>query len=142
MKKANRRKPMSEINVVPYVDVMLVLLVIFMVATPLMTQGIKVDLPDASSAVMDLNTDELTLVVTIKADNSYYMNVGDDDEPVQLALIGERASKIITANPKIKILVEGDENLSYGVVVNLMNVLQLAGAKSVGLITEPPSQEP
>ena len=131
---------MAEINVVPYIDVMLVLLVIFMVAAPLMTQGIKVDLPNASSGAIDVSQDELTLVVSIKADNSYYMNVGEEDEPVQLAAIREKASKIIKANPEIKVLVEGDQNLSYGVVVDLMNVLQIAGAKSVGLITEPPDQ--
>ncbi len=140
MAKARRRKPMAEINVVPYIDVMLVLLVIFMVAAPLMTQGIKVDLPNASSGAIDVSQDELTLVVSIKADNSYYMNVGEEDEPVQLAAIREKASKIIKANPEIKVLVEGDQNLSYGVVVDLMNVLQIAGAKSVGLITEPPDQ--
>jgi biopolymer transport protein TolR len=131
---------MSEINVVPYIDVMLVLLVIFMVTAPLMTQGIAVDLPDASSGPLDVDENEPTLVVSIKADNTYYMNVGEDEEPVSLDLISERAGKIIAANPDIKVLVEGDESLQYGVVVNLMNVLQSAGAESVGLITEPPSQ--
>lgn len=140
MAKASRRKPMSEINVVPYIDVMLVLLVIFMVTAPLMTQGIAVDLPDASSGPLDVDENEPTLVVSVKADNTYYMNVGEDEEPVSLDLIGERAGKIIAANPDIKVLVEGDESLQYGVVVNLMNVLQSAGAESVGLITEPPSQ--
>lgn len=140
MAKARRRKPMSEINVVPYIDVMLVLLVIFMVTAPLMTQGIAVDLPDAHSGPLDVDQDEPTLVVSVKADNTYYMNVGDDEEPVSLDLIGERAGKILAANPDIKVLVEGDETLPYGVVVNLMNVLQGAGAESVGLITEPPSQ--
>ncbi|MDA7774627.1 protein TolR [Pseudomonadales bacterium] len=142
MAKANRRKPMAEINVVPYIDVMLVLLVIFMVTAPLMTQGIKVDLPEASSGPLDVAEDEVTLVVSIKSDNTYYMNVGEEEEEeaVPLSVIGERASKIITANPKIKVLVEGDHTLSYGVVVDLMNTLQLAGAESVGLITEPPRQ--
>ena len=141
MAKVNRRKPMSEINVVPYIDVMLVLLVIFMVTAPLMTQGIKVDLPDASSGPLDVSEDEVMLVVSIKSDNTYYMNVGEEEEPVELSLIGERAGKIIKANQKIKVLlVEGDHTLSYGVVVNLMNTLQLAGADSVGLITEPPRQ--
>ena len=140
MSKAARRKPMSEINVVPYIDVMLVLLVIFMVTAPLMTQGIKVDLPEASSGPLDVAEDEVTLVVSIKSDNTYYMNVGEEEEAVPLSLIGDRASKIITANPKIKVLVEGDHTLSYGVVVDLMNTLQLAGAESVGLITEPPRQ--
>jgi biopolymer transport protein TolR len=130
---------MAEINVVPYIDVMLVLLVIFMVAAPLMTQGIKVDLPDASSGPLQVDQNEPTLVVSIKADSSYYMNVGDEEEPVELALVAERVRRIILANPEIKVLVEGDESLNYGQMINLMNVLQTAGAKSVGLITEPPS---
>ncbi|MEJ6593330.1 MAG: protein TolR [SAR86 cluster bacterium] len=138
MAKAARRKPMAEINVVPYIDVTLVLLVIFMVTAPMMTQGINVDLPDAASGPLSVRENELTLVVSVKADSTYYINVGDEEESVALALIGERAAKIIQANPDIKVLVEGDQALSYGVVVGLMNVLQQAGARSVGLITEPP----
>ncbi len=140
MAKANRRKPMSEINVVPYIDVMLVLLVIFMVTAPLMTQGIKVDLPEAASGPLQVSDNEPMLVVSVKADGTYYMNVGENEEAVELSMIAERTSKIINANPDIRVLVEGDKRLSYGVVVNLMNVLQTAGAKTVGLITEPPKQ--
>ena len=137
MAKAARRKPMSEINVVPYVDVTLVLLVIFMVTAPLMTQGIKVDLPEAASGPLEVTDHEPMLVVSVKADGSYYMNVGEAEEPVALSLIGDRCAKIIKANPDIKVLVEGDRNLAYGVIVNLMDVLQSAGARSVGLITQP-----
>ncbi len=140
MAKAKRRRPMSEINVVPYIDVMLVLLVIFMVATPLMTQGIVVDLPPANSGPLPIAEDEPTLVVSVKMDGSYYINVGREEEAVSLALIEERARKIIKANPQIKVLVEGDKHLSYGTIINLMGVLQTAGAKTVGLITEPPEQ--
>ena len=138
MAKAARRKPMAEINVVPYIDVTLVLLVIFMVTAPMMTQGINVDLPDAASGPLSVSENELTLVVSVKADSTYYINVGDEEQSVALELIGERAAKIIQANPDIKVLVEGDQALNYGVVVGLMNVLQQAGARSVGLITEPP----
>ena len=138
MAKAARRKPMAEINVVPYIDVTLVLLVIFMVTAPMMTQGINVDLPDAASGPLSVSENELTLVVSVKADSTYYINVGDEEQSVALELIGERAAKIIQANPDIKVLVEGDQALNYGVVVNLMHVLQQAGAGSVGLITEPP----
>ncbi len=140
MAKANRRKPMSEINVVPYIDVMLVLLVIFMVTAPLMTQGIKVDLPEAASGPIEVSEDQPMLVVSIKADGTYYMNVGDNEEPVALSAVADKAGKIIGANPQIKVLVEGDEALAYGVVVQLMNILQQAGAKTVGLITEPLKQ--
>ena len=139
MAKAKRRRPMSEINVVPYIDVMLVLLVIFMVTAPMITQGIKVDLPDAQSSSIDLSDDEQALVVSIKADGSYFMNVGAEDEVVELSKISERAKQIINANPKVKVLVEGDEQIQYKFVIELMSILQAAGAKNVGLITEPPA---
>ena len=139
MAKATRRKLMSDINVVPYIDVMLVLLVIFMVTAPLMTQGIKVDLPEAMSGPLEVDDDEPMLVVSVKANGSYYMNVGEEEEAVPLKEVQTRAAKIILARPDIKVLVEGDKNLPYGVIVDLMNTLQVAGASSVGLITEPPS---
>ena len=139
MAKATRRKPMSEINVVPYIDVMLVLLVIFMVTAPLMTQGIKVDLPEAMSGPLEVDDDEPMLVVSVKANGSYYMNVGEEEEAVPLKEVQTRAAKIILTRPDIKVLVEGDKNLPYGVIVDLMDTLQVAGASSVGLITEPPS---
>ncbi len=138
MAKAARRKPISEINVVPYIDVMLVLLVIFMITAPLMTQGIKVDLPEADSGPLDVTDEEPMLVVSVKADGTYYMNLGEEEEPVALEDVRERAGKVLAANPDIKVLVEGDTQLAYGVIVNLMDLLQGAGAKSVGLITEPP----
>jgi len=139
MAKTKRRRPMSEINVVPYIDVMLVLLVIFMVTAPMITQGVKVNLPNAQSASLDINDDEQALVVSIKADGTYYMNVGKEAEPVALEKIAERTQQIIQANPKIKVLVEGDEAIQYKVVIQLMSILQAAGAQSVGLITEPPA---
>jgi biopolymer transport protein TolR len=127
---------MSEINVVPYIDVTLVLLVIFMITAPLMTQGIKVDLPQAFSESMD--ADENSLIITILADGSYHMNVGEKETTVTLKQIAEQSRKILQVNPNIKVLIEGDRNLKYGSVVELMTVLQNAGAPSVGLITEPP----
>ena len=140
MAKASRRKPMSEINVVPYIDVMLVLLVIFMVTAPLMTQGIKVELPEAASGPIEIDENKPMLVVSIKQDGTYYMNMGDEEEAVSLDMVGERTTKILAANPDIKVLVEGDKRLPYGKVIDLMNMLQVAGAVNVGLITEPPSQ--
>jgi len=109
-----------------------------MVTAPMLTQGIVVDLPEANLGPLDIDENETTLVVSIKADGSYYINVGEDQEAVPLAKIEAQAKKIIAANPKIKVLVEGDRNLDYGTVINLMNILQTAGAGSVGLITEPP----
>ena len=141
MAKSVRRRPISEINVVPYIDVMLVLLVIFMVTAPMMTQGIKVNLPQAASGPLDVPDDEPILVVSVKKDGSFYMNLGDEEESVSLREIGEKSKKIIAVNPNIKVLVEGDKNLTYGVIVNLMNTLQSSGARSVGLITEPLGRE-
>ena len=138
MAKAKRRKPMAEINVVPYIDVMLVLLVIFMVAAPLLVQGIQIEVPKTHSGPLELDDDEPALVVSIDADGNYFINVGAEAESVPLELIADRASKILTANPDIKVLVEGDENIAYGNVVRLMGILQTAGAVNIGLITEPP----
>ena len=139
MAKATRRKPMSEINVVPYIDVMLVLLVIFMVTAPLMTQGIRVDLPEAMSGALEVDDEEPMLVVSVKRNGKYYINVGKEEQPLSLKEVQLRIAKIIAARPDIKVLVEGDKNLPYGVIVDLMNTLQVAGAASIGLVTEPPS---
>ena len=99
-----------------------------------------VDLPEANSPTVDVPEDEVVLVVTVDVDGMYFMNVGEAEEPVALSMVGERTKRILAANPGIQVLVEGDRNLSYGVVVNLMNVLQNAGATNVGLITEPPGE--
>ena len=139
MPKAARRKPMAEINVVPYIDVMLVLLVIFMVTAPMMRPGIDVELPQATAGPLDVDENEPVLVVSVKSDESYFINTGDSEEPVELGVIQERAQKILAANPDIKVLVEGDRRLPYGVIINLMRVLEAAGASNVGLITEPPA---
>ena len=139
MSTTKRRKVMSEINVVPYIDVMLVLLVIFMVTAPLMNQGIKIDLPLSDSKPLDVDADELPLVISVKKDSTYYINVGNEEKPIALAYLGEQAGKIIEANPTIKVFVEGDKSLPYEVIINLMNILQLAGATNVNLITEPPT---
>ena len=139
MSTTKRRKVMSEINVVPYIDVMLVLLVIFMVTAPLMNQGIKIDLPQSDSKPLDVDADELPLVISVKKDSTYYINVGNEEKPIALEYLGEQAGKIIEANPTIEVFVEGDKSLPYEVIINLMNILQLAGATNVNLITEPPA---
>ncbi len=137
MSATKRRKVMSEINVVPYIDVMLVLLVIFMVTAPLMNQGIRVDLPQSNSQPLDVDPDEIVLVVSVKNDRTYYINIGDEEKPVALTSIGEQTRKIIKANPTVTVFVEGDRSLPYEIIINLMNILQLAGANNVNLITEP-----
>jgi len=129
---------MAEINVVPYIDVMLVLLVVFMVTAPLLMQGVKVDLPQAPSVPMD-NKDEEPLIVSVKADGRYYLDLGrDSDKAKSLRIISESVAKVLRRKPSTPVLVWGDAKVDYGVVVNLMSELQNAGATSVGLVTEPP----
>ena len=133
-----KRKPMAEINVVPYIDVMLVLLVVFMVTAPLLMQGVSVELPAAPSAPMQDN-DEEPVIVSIKRDGSFYLNVAGDPEAARpLDAIAETVTKILRQKPATPILVWGDANVPYGDVVALMTRLQAAGAPSVGLVTEPP----
>lgn len=135
--KKAKKKPMAEINVVPYIDVMLVLLVIFMVTAPLLTQGVKVELPQASSAPLNIKEEEL-LIVSVKADGSYYIKLGADEErPKPLSEITQQAAKILRVQPQTPVLVWGDTQVPYGKVVELMALLQQAGAESVGLVTEP-----
>lgn len=139
---ATRRKPMSEINVVPYIDVMLVLLVIFMVTAPLLTQGVEVNLPEKASDTLE-DADDDPLVVTLKSDGSIYLNVGVSDFSEQGAEVdeeqlAEQSSKVFTARPDAPVFVRADKALEYGEVVNVMTILQQSGALTVGLVTDPP----
>ena len=135
-----RRRPISEINVVPYIDVMLVLLVIFMIAAPLLTQGVKVDLPQADAEPLDVETQE-PLVVTIDAAGGYYLNYGEDqDVPIEPRVLAARVGALLRHRPGLSVVVRGDENVPYGDVVILMTILQRAGAPSVGLMTEAPPE--
>jgi len=136
--RRTRHKPMAEINVVPYIDVMLVLLIIFMVTAPLLMQGVDVELPKAAAEPIDNQQDE-PLIVSIKADGSYYMNIGDDtDKAVTLEQVAEQVGKILRQKPQTPVLVWGDRRVAYGEVVVLMGALQGAGAPEVGLVTENP----
>ncbi|MDN3640327.1 protein TolR [Simiduia curdlanivorans] len=136
--KRVKKKPLAEINVVPYIDVMLVLLVVFMVTAPLLMQGVKVDLPKAPSTPMEQN-DEEPLIVSVKQDGTYYLNLGADQKTAKpLKQITETVGKILRQKPNTPVLVWGDHQAQYGLVVSLMSDLQTAGAPSVGLVTEPP----
>ncbi|WP_299580013.1 protein TolR [uncultured Microbulbifer sp.] len=137
-RKGNKKKLVSEINVVPYIDVMLVLLIVFMVTAPLLMQGVKVDLPNAPSAPME-DTDEEPLIISVRADGTYYLNLGTDEQVAKpLAEIKETVAKVLRQKPKTPVLVWGDTEARYGLIVNAMTELQQAGAPSVGLVTEPP----
>ena len=135
-----RRRPMSEINVVPYIDVMLVLLVIFIITAPLLTQGVKVDLPQADAQPLDVESQE-PLVVTIDSTGSYYVNYGENQgSPVEPRVLAARVAALLRHRPGLSVVVRCDENVPYGDVVLLMTILQGAGAPSVGLITEAPRE--
>ena len=134
-----RRKPMAEINVVPYIDVMLVLLVIFMITTPLLTQGVKIDLPQASSESLPAESLE-PLVITVDVDGRFYLNVGGtrEDEPVDAPTLAARVAAVLRHQPGTPVMVRGDRNVNYGSVIEAMVLLKTAGAPGVGLITEAP----
>ncbi|TVP55555.1 MAG: protein TolR [Halomonadaceae bacterium] len=136
-----RKRPMSEINVVPYIDVMLVLLVIFMVTAPMVTQGISVDLPQASSEPLPQEDEREPLIVSVDTNGAYYLEVGDDrSSPMALTDLTRQVGNILAEQPGTEVYVRGDEQVRYGIVMNLMASLQVAGAASVGLITEPPKE--
>ena len=140
MSRRNKRKPISDINVVPYIDVMLVLLIVFMVTAPLLVQGVQVDLPQASTEPVP-QTDDDPIVVSVDKAGKYYVTLGDPDkqgEPVELAEIGDKLGKILRNKPKTPVMVKGDGAVDYASVVAAMAALQGAGATSIGLITEEP----
>ncbi len=133
-----KKKPLAEINVVPYIDVMLVLLVVFMVTAPMLMQGVQVELPSAPSAPLDDQQEE-PLIVSVDAAGAYYLNIGQDPKTARpLSQIQDQVSKILRQKPSSKVLVWGATDVEYGKVVGLMTALQASGAESVGLVTEPP----
>ncbi|MCC5794051.1 MAG: protein TolR [Chromatiales bacterium] len=130
---------MGEINVVPYIDVMLVLLVIFMVTAPLLTQGIEVDLPKAASAPLDQPDELEPLIVSVDADGRLYLNAGDDqDLPVEAEVLRDRVAIVLGRVPETPVLIKADQSVAYGAVVAAMVLLQDAGAARVGFLTDPP----
>ena len=137
---SERRRLMSEINVVPYIDVMLVLLIIFMITAPLITQGVKIDLPEAPSEVLPPSDDEL-VVVTVDVQGRVFIDFGEDlDQPVTDQILVTRVAALKKYRPQIDVVVEGDRSVDYGRVVRVMTLLQQAGVSSVGLITQPPER--
>ncbi|ABE59203.1 MULTISPECIES: protein TolR [Chromohalobacter] len=138
--RRQRRKPMGEINVVPFIDVMLVLLVIFMITAPMLNQGVNVELPQVTSEPIDTDERE-PLIVSVDREGQYYISLGDEETPVALDKLGEQVTAMLSRRPDTPVMVRGDRNVSYGQVVTLMSTLQGAGVGNVGLISEPPSSE-
>ena len=138
MRQRIRKRPISEINVVPYIDVMLVLLIILMITAPLLTQGVKVDLPQAPSSPLPPN-DKEPVIVNVNSEGNFFINYGENqDKPVTAEVLLNRVSALLKYQPGIPVLVGGDANVAYGQVVQVMTLLQQAGAPSVGIITEAP----
>ncbi len=139
------RRPMSDINVVPFIDVMLVLLVIFMITAPLLTQGVKVDLPKtAAKAITDQQKEPL--IVTVDSTGSFYFNLADKpNQPITPRTLSYLVTTQLASQQEGEqrpVLVRGDKSVNYGKVMEAMALLQQAGAKSVGLITQPlPSKQ-
>ncbi len=140
MRQRIKKPPMSQINVVPYIDVMLVLLVIFMVTAPLITEGVKVNLPQASAK--PLPPDEATPVqVTVDKTGNYYIAIGQaEPEPVDDSTLVARVAAVLRNRPDTPVVVKGDREVAYQEVTRAMVLLQQAGAPSVGLVTQPPPE--
>ena len=135
-----RRRPMAEINVVPYIDVMLVLLVIFMVTAPLITQGVKVALPQEKAGGIPSPTTE-SLIITVDEFGDYYIDIGDEkNAPASEQILFDRIRVVLEYTPETPILVRADHRVDYGRVVRAMVVAQAAGAPEVGLIVVPPER--
>jgi biopolymer transport protein TolR len=136
MSRRRGRKLMGEINVVPYIDVTLVLLIIFMVTAPMLSQGIKVDLPQA--AAEPIEPDDLEpLLLSVDAAGAMYLNLGDPEQALPPARLMELAEAALRREPKRPVLVKADRAVPYGRVVEGMVLLQQAGAQKVGFVTEP-----
>ena len=134
-----KRRPIAEMNVVPYIDVMLVLMVIFMITAPVLTQGVKVELPKVATQPMSSTKNEEPLIVSIKKNGQYIIERGrSEDKAASLDYVQKYVSKILKQQPATDVLVRGDESVMYGKVIALMAALQSAGAGSVGLVTDVP----
>ena len=137
--RTKRHKPNAEINVVPYIDVMMVLLVIFMVTAPMLTQGVNVDLPKAKSDPVVSEELNQPLIISVTKAGDFYLELGENNkQPVTLERIGVQVGKILLRAPDTPVLLRGDKAIEYGLVVRIMTVLQQAGAQSVGLVSESP----
>ena len=136
-----RRRPVSEINVVPYIDVMLVLLIIFMVTAPLISQGVKGDLPKASANPIE-QEDNPPIIASVDVKGRYYLNVGDDQEtPIDKDELTAIVQAQLQKDENTPVVVKGDGQVAYNEVIQLMVLLQSAGVPSVGLMTDPVEPE-
>ena len=135
--RGKRRKPMAEINVVPYIDISLVLLVIFMITAPLLQTGVNVDLPQAESKAIDQGSVP-PVIITVKADGSLFLDPGNhSDLSVNAETLQERVLTAVMEKPGRAVLIRGDKSAEYGTIITVMASLKRAGVPSVGLMTQP-----
>lgn len=144
-RQLNRKKLMAEINVVPYIDVMLVLLIIFMITTPLLTEGVKIDLPHAKARKLETK-EQQPIIISVDKKGQYYLNVAEHpDKPLtSRALVNLVAGQLAfskEAGVKRQVMIRGDKKVDYGHVVVAMALLQKAGVEDVGLMTNPAEEE-
>lgn len=130
-KWSQSQEPMGEINVTPLVDVMLVLLIIFMVTAPLLTQGVNIDLPDANAPAMQQNVEPV--VVTVRKDGTVFIQ----DHTIERVQLAARITAMRKANPKLPVFIRGDAKTPYEDIAQIMSLLEQAGIRQVGLVTEP-----
>jgi biopolymer transport protein TolR len=138
--RSRRRKPMAEINVVPYIDVSLVLLIIFMVTAPLLQTGVEVELPEAEAKVID-PVQDLPIIITIKADGQMFLDAGNQiDTPIDVNELTGKITDALAKKPALAVLIRGDKAVDYGKVVTVMAALKNAGVPNVGLMTGSPAE--
>jgi len=144
-KPPTRHGPKAEMNVVPYIDVMLVLLVIFMVTAPLLVQGVKLELPKIDNEALPTTTKQQILTLSVKKDGSYYWNVGEEidtntqqDTAVEVNMMTQEVKEVIAARGDTQVFIRADQSAEYATVVAGISALQKGGVTNVGLITEPP----
>ena len=130
-----KRKLVSDINVVPYIDFMLVLLVVFMVSAPLMVQGILLNLPEASNEPLPREQQD-PLIISVDSKGQFYLEIqSSQNEPLALLQLSEKISSILKINPSLQVVVRGDGQVEYQRIISLMSELQNTGVDNVGLIT-------
>jgi len=136
-----KKKRMAEINVVPYIDVMLVLLVIFMVTAPLLAEGVKVELPQTTSRPL-AKVDQEPVIVTVDVKGKYYLNIGEaPEQSIDDQTLVARVAAVLRHRKGADVLIRGDQSVEYGKVIIAMSLLQKAGVNNIGLVTEPPKKQ-
>ncbi len=136
-----RRRPMSEINVVPYIDVMLVLLIIFMITAPLLNLGVEIELPESAAEPLDTESNESVVLVTVTSNGDLYLNLDGKADLIDSESLISKMAAFVRRNPDLEVLVGGDQHANYGQVYAVMVYLQQAGVRKVGLMSDPDAQD-